>query len=205
MKKYLVLISLFLFSPLGAAGNLETGLEQLISKEAISQKIKETAAQIDELYKGQELTVIMVMKGAVFVAADLIREMKTPVTLEWMKASSYGANGMTQGELKLLGIENFDLTGKNVLVVDDIFDSGKTMSKIVEKLKEKNPKSLKSLVLVTKKIAREITYRADFSLFEIGNRFVVGYGLDYKEKYRNLPSVYAFVNDTPPLELAAGQ
>jgi hypoxanthine phosphoribosyltransferase len=199
--KYLILFSLFLTSFLRADDNIEL----LISPEAISQKIKETAAKLDEQYKNEELTVIMVMKGAVCVAADLIRELNVPVSLEYMKASSYGKNGANPGELRLIGIEELDLTGKNVLVVDDIFDSGKTMSKIAEKLQEKKPKSLRTLVLVTKKIPRETSYRADYSLFEIGNRFVVGYGLDYKEQYRNLPGVYAFVNDTPPVALATKQ
>lgn len=199
------LLALFLFLQTACFGApawvSEQNLEVLVSKEDIAKKVNEVAAKIDAEYSGQELEVIIVMKGGVCVASDLIRALQTPITLGYMKASSYGKNGASAGELKITGLEDLDLSGKNVLVVDDIFDSGNTMTQLVKKLEEAKPKSLKTLVLLSKKIPRKTQYRPDYVLFEIENRFVVGYGLDYKEYYRGLDSVYAFINDTPPLSL----
>ena len=140
----------------------------------------------------------MTLKGAICISADLIRHLKVPVQIEFIKASSYGQNGTERGALTIQGVEKLDLTSKNILVVDDIFDTGHTMSGIIAQLQERNPKSLKSLVLLQKKVPRQIAYLPDYSLFEIENRFVIGYGLDYKEYYRELPGIYAFINDTPP-------
>ncbi|HSX03552.1 MAG TPA: hypoxanthine phosphoribosyltransferase [Rhabdochlamydiaceae bacterium] len=168
-------------------------LELLISPEDIKEKIQQTAKKLDAEYDNEEVTVVMVMKGAVCLAADLIRELHVPAALEYMKASSYGGR-MDRGELKITGIDHLDLNGKNVLVVDDIFDSGATMEGVLAKLQEKNPKSLKSLVLLMKNVPHATTYRPDYVLFEIEDRFVIGYGLDFNEYYRGLPGVYAFKN-----------
>lgn len=192
--KTLTCMFLFLASLCCADDNLEL----LVSSEEIAQKITEAAAQIDREYQDQELTIIMVMKGAVCGAADLMRELHIPVTLEFIKASSYGNRGAVSGELIIKGLEMIDVANKNVLIVDDIFDSGKTMTALVARFKEMNPKSLKTFVVLAKEVPRNTTYYPDYVLFEIGNRFVVGYGLDYKEQYRNLPGIYAFINDTPP-------
>jgi hypoxanthine phosphoribosyltransferase len=173
-------------------------MDLLISPEEISQKVSEVAAVLNEDYRGEELTVLVTLKGAICISADLIRHLNVPVQIEFIKASSYGQNGTERGVLTIHGIEKLDLTSRNILVVDDIFDTGHTMSGIIDQLREKNPKSLKSLVLLQKKVPRQITYRPDYTLFEIENRFVIGYGLDYKEYYRELPGIYAFVNDTPP-------
>lgn len=173
-------------------------LELLIGPEEIAQKVSEVATQINKEYQDENLTIIMVMKGAVCVSADLIRELNIPFTLEYMKASSYGLRGATPEQVKITGIDNLDVTGKNLLVVDDIFDSGNTMTAIVSHLEKRNPKSLKTLVLLVKNVDRQTDYSPDYTMFNIENRFVVGYGLDYKEHYRGLPGVYAFVNDTPP-------
>lgn len=178
----------------------EGELELLIDPETIADRVRTTAAQINQAYEGQELTILMILKGAVCVTADLIRELQVPFKLEAIKASSYGENGTKRGSLKISGLDNLDLTGKHLLVVDDIFDSGHTMKTVVEQLEMKQPASVKSLVLLEKKIPRAISYRPDFALFAIENRFVVGYGLDYKELYRGLPGIYAFVNDLPPSE-----
>jgi hypoxanthine phosphoribosyltransferase len=172
-------------------------LELLIGPEEIAGKLKEVAAKIDEDYQGEELTVIVVMKGALCVSADLIRHLHVPSKIEYLKASSYGQRGTSRGELRITGLDAIELEGKHVLVVDDIFDSGHTMSGLISHLQNKNPKSLKSLVLLEKNIPRTVEYRPDYTLFSIENRFVVGYGLDYKEYYRGLPGIYAFVNDVP--------
>ncbi len=162
----------------------------LISKEQIAEKITEVAAQINREYAGQELTAIMVMKGAVCITADLIKKIEVPCKLDYVKASSYGQKGAKRGELTLVGLDGLDLEGKNILVIDDIFDSGHTMYTIVNLLNEKKPKSIKTLVLLTKDVPRTISYLPDYSLFTIENRFIVGYGLDYKEYYRGLEGIY---------------
>lgn len=168
-------------------------LEVLITPEKIHEKIKEIAVQIDKEFQNEELTIVMVMKGAICVSADLIRQLNTTTFLEYIKASSYGNNGANRGELKVIGLDKLDLESKNVLLVDDIFDSGTTMTSLVAQLKLKNPKKLKTLVLLMKKIPRETKYRPDYVLFDIDDHFVVGYGLDYKELYRGLPGIFAIV------------
>lgn len=190
MKKLAPLL-LFFSSVCSAYDNLEL----LIGPDAIEQRIAEVAAQINREY--DELTIIMVMKGAVCVTADLIRHLDVPFTLEYMRASSYGERGTMHGELKITGLEDLDLASKNVLIVDDIFDTGNTMTGIVEQIEKLNPKSLKTLVLLVKNVSRETAYRPDYVLFDIENRFVIGYGLDYKELYRGLRGIYAFINDDP--------
>lgn len=167
-------------------------LELLISQDEIKAKTAEVAKIIDKEFQGEELTIVMVMKGAICVAADLIRELKTPTVVEFVTASSYGQRGVNRGELMISGLDNIDLAGKNVLLVDDIFDSGHTITKIMAKLEQKNPKSLKSLVMLVKNVERDVTYVPDYVLFSIENQFVIGYGLDYKEFYRGLPGVYIF-------------
>lgn len=167
-------------------------MKLLISSEEIAAKISEVALQIDRDYQGKELTIVMVMKGAVCVTADLIRHIQTPFTLEYVKASSYGKNGTSRSELMVQGLNQLDLAGKEVLVVDDIFDTGHTMAALLSCIQEKKPKTLKSLVLLVKNVPRTINYLPDYTLFTIENHFLVGYGLDYKEYYRGLPGVYIY-------------
>ncbi|HSW72990.1 MAG TPA: hypoxanthine phosphoribosyltransferase [Chlamydiales bacterium] len=177
----------------------EEHLDLLIQPGAIEEKVQEVAIELNREYQGKKLTVLAVMKGGIFLASDLMRHLTMPFTLECIKASSYGQNGTTRGELTITGLDKIDLTGKDVLVIDDIFDSGHTMSGIVSKLAARNPNSVKTIVLVMKDVARSVNYRPDYTLFTIPNRFVVGYGLDYKEYFRGLPGVYAFKNDIPIL------
>lgn len=179
----------------------DDNFDLLLAPDVISQRISEVAAQIDSDYEGEELAVVLIMKGAFVVAADLVRQLHIPCTIEYVKASSYGKNGMKGGELYIDGIERLNLIGKNVLLVDDIFDTGKTMSTLVQKFQVLQPKSLKTLVLLVKDVTRTISYLPDYTMFNIKNRFVIGYGLDYKEYYRGLSGIYAFVNDTPPEDL----
>lgn len=168
-------------------------LELLISEQSIVSKISEAASALNAEYRGKELTVVMIMKGALCLVADLIRHLKVPCSVEFIQASSYGQRGTKRGELTILGLENMELAEKHVLVVDDIFDSGATLSEVVRRLETQGPKSLKSLVLLSKKVPRKTAYQPDHVLFEIEDRFVVGYGLDYKEHYRGLPGVYALM------------
>ena len=170
-------------------------LELLISQDQIAQKIAEAARQIDVDYLGQELVIVMVMKGALCLTADLIRTLKTLVTIEPVRASSYGQRGMSAGKLTIEGLSELDLSSKHVLLVDDIYDSGQTLSHLVSKIREKNPKTLKTLVLLSKNVKRNSTYAPDYVLFHIENLFVIGYGLDYKEHYRGLPDIYVLTEE----------
>lgn len=173
-------------------------MELLISAQEISTKIKEVAHTLDHDYQDKKLTVVMIMKGAICVTSDLIREINIPFELEYVKASSYGSNGMTGGKLTIQGLDDLILEGKDVLLVDDIFETGNTISGVMEEIKKKNPRSIKTLMLLLKDVPRKTDYRPDYVLFEIPDRFVIGYGLDYKEYYRGLPGIFAFINDEPP-------
>lgn len=165
-------------------------LERIISKEQIEEKIKEAARELEKEYAGKHVVFLCVMKGALFFTSDLLKEVRLPTSLEYMRASSYGENGAISGELTIEGLDRMDLEGKHVLILDDICDTGKTLTKILSELKKKNPASLKSMVLLSKNVRSEQEYHPDYVLFDIENRFVVGYGLDYKEYYRNLDSIY---------------
>lgn len=166
----------------------------MIKQSEITDAIKNTASSIDQKYQEQELTIILIMKGALCVASDLLKELNTDAKIDYICCSSYGENGMTPGNLYIDRLEKLDIEGKNVLIVDDIFDTGHTMYSVVQKLKEKNPKSIESLVLLSKGKEHPTGYKPEYILFEIEDKFVIGYGLDYKEKYRGLKDIYAYDN-----------
>jgi hypoxanthine phosphoribosyltransferase len=168
-----------------------TQLRPLIQKEEIAAKVRETAAQIKKDYAGKDLVIVMVLKGALCLVADLIRELDIPFDIEAVQCSSYGARGHVRGELQVIGADLIHIHNRDVLIVDDIFDSGHTMTTLFDTLKLQNPRSLKTCVLLYKKDVPKVTnYRPDYVLFDIDNFFVIGYGLDFKEKYRGLPGVY---------------
>lgn len=198
MKNTWIILALLLSTHLHCLA--DDHLELLISQEEIAERISETAARIDQDYEGQTVTLIMIMKGAICVTSDLIRKLHVPCTLQAITASSYGQNGVKSGTLTLSGLERLTLEGQNVIVIDDIFDTGKTMGSVMAAVQQKNPKSVKSMVLLLKSVPHVSSYVPEYSLFEITNRFVVGYGLDYKEFYRGLPGIYAFINDAPPAD-----
>lgn len=165
-------------------------LELLISEHTIKQRLHEIAKTLRADYFGEEVTFVIVMKGALLVAADLMRAVDFPVIVEAVTATSYGLKGTERGELVVNGIQNIETENKHVLIIDDVFDSGYTLSHIISAFKEKRCKSVKSLVLLAKQKARSMNYVPDYSLFEIGPAFVVGYGMDFKELYRNLPGIF---------------
>ena len=176
-----------------ASGNVlteEYSLEMLIDEQQISSKIKNVAAAIDREYHEQEVVIIGVLKGSVCIVADLMRQLNCLHSVEFIHCSSYGINGRTRGELTIKEIGQLQVEGKNVLIVDDIFDSGTTLTTVVNKIKEKKPKSIKSLVVLSKNRPRDISYVPNYVLFDIDDYFVVGYGLDYKESFRSLKSLY---------------
>lgn len=162
-----------------------------LSKDQIARRIQEIAGQIDQDYAGKEIVLIMVMKGALCLTADLIRAITIPCSLEYVQASSYGQNGSVSGDLKLRGIEELSLKDRHAIIIDDIFDTGNTMTQIKEELLLLQPASLKTLVLLLKNRPRSVSSVPDYVLFPIEDEFVIGYGLDYKELYRGLPGVYS--------------
>jgi hypoxanthine phosphoribosyltransferase len=177
----------------------ESYLEPLITQCEIEQKIVEVAKVINQDYAGKKLVIVANLKGAIVLAADLMRELTCPFSLEFITCSSYGMRGVSRGELTITGLDAIHCEGKDVLVIDDIFDSGATMSTVVKKMQEKNPASVKSLVLLEKNTKRRaVDYRPDYVLFQIDDYFVVGYGLDYEEYFRGLKGVYNLVLDKMP-------
>ena len=172
--------------------------EILISEEQIQNRIAELARAIEADYAGTDVLLVGVLKGAVMVMADLARELKIPVTMDWMAVSSYGSGTQSSGVVRILKDLDTDLSGRTVLIVEDIIDSGLTLSWLLSNLNSRGPASVEICTLLRKPEAARVDIDVKYVGFEIPNRFVVGYGLDYDEKYRNLrgvgilsPDVYA--------------
>ena len=160
----------------------------LCSEEQIAEKVKELAARIDCEYEGKNPLILCVLKGSFVFTADLVRAIKMPVQVEFIQVSSYG-NSSTSGCLKIKKDIDEDISGRHVIVVEDILDTGNTLSALMEMLKGRNPASLKMCALFDKPSRREKPIEADYSGFVVPNEFLVGYGLDFAEKYRDLPYV----------------
>lgn len=166
-------------------------IEPFITYEEVKERISQIAAKLEADYNREEIVIVMIMKGSLCLVVDLIRAISFPCTIEYMQASSYGIKGEHRGALQIKGIEALNLESKNVLLVDDIFDSGNTLSLAYLALAQKKPKSLKSLVLVSRNIPRSVDYQPDYVLFDIEeDGFIVGCGFDYKEYYRGLRDIY---------------
>ncbi len=163
-------------------------VKTLIEKEKIKQRIDEIANQISKDYNGEDITIICVLKGAAYFALDLSKKIKkSDVIMDFVKVSSYGKNQReTTGNINFKLDISENIEGKNVIIVEDIIDSGITLNYLYNYLNEKNPKTLKICVLLDKKERRVKPIKVDYTGFEIDNKFVLGYGLDYDEKYRNL-------------------
>lgn len=159
--------------------------EILISKEQIDERIQEVAKDINTRY--QDLTIVVVLKGGVMIGVDLLRHLTINTDIEFIRCKSY--QGIERGELTIEHFDELDLKGKDVLVVDDILDSGKTINSVMKAMATKGCRSLASLVLLEKLVPHVTEYRPDYCLFSIPDEFVVGYGLDYDEKYRGLPNI----------------
>ena len=161
----------------------------LISKERIAARITELGAQISEDYKGKDLLMVGALKGSVVFMSDLMRAVHSPVSIDFITVSSYGSGVNTSGVVKIVQDITNDITGRDVLIVEDILDTGTTLSKLTNLLLERGPKSLKLAALLEKPSRRTANIQADYVGFTIPNVFVVGYGLDFDELYRNLPYV----------------
>ena len=165
-------------------------LNVLINEKTLNNRIKEIAEEIENEYKNEEIVLVCILKGAVYFTVELSKNIKdSSVVLDFMKVSSYGEGTETTGNVELKVDLSTNIENKNVIIVEDIIDSGYTLNYLYDYLKSKNPKTLKICVLLDKKERREKTIDVDYTGFEIENKFVVGYGLDYADKYRNLPYV----------------
>jgi hypoxanthine phosphoribosyltransferase len=170
--------------------SLEHGVEQvLIDEETLQARIAELGEQISADYAGRDLLLLGVLKGAVFFMADLMRRLTVPCEIDFMAISSYGGATDSSGVVRILKDLDINIEGRNVLIVEDIIDSGLTLSYLVRTLEAREPASLEVCALLTKPERRQIDVDVRYTGFEIPNRFVIGYGLDFAERYRNLPYV----------------
>jgi hypoxanthine phosphoribosyltransferase len=172
--------------------------EVLIDADALRARIGELGEEISSYYAGQDLLLIGVLKGAVFFMADLMRHLSVPCEVDFMAISSYGAQTDSSGVVRILKDLDINIEGRNVLVVEDIIDSGLTLSYLMRNLESREPASLEVCALLTKPARREIEVPVRWVGFEIPNRFVIGYGLDFAERYRNLPYVGVLSDDLMP-------
>lgn len=161
----------------------------LISQEKVEERIKELAAQISKEYEGEEVLLICILKGSIFFTTELAKHISIPVKFDFMSVSSYGDATVSSGRVKIIKDLDDSIEGKNVIVIEDIIDSGRTLHHLLALLSVRGPKSLKLCTLLDKPDRREIDVDVDYTGFKIPDAFVVGYGLDYKQRYRNLPFV----------------
>jgi tRNA(Ile)-lysidine synthase len=185
--------------------------EILIPADRLQRRVAELAAEIDADYAGRDLLLVGVLKGAVMIMADLARAMRLPVEMDWMAVSSYGSGTKSSGVVRILKDLDTDISGRHVLIVEDIVDSGLTLSWLVGNLRSRRPASLRLCVLLRKPAAARMDVDVAYTGFDIANEFVVGYGLDYAERYRNLPFVGTLAphvyggEPAPEAGLAAGE
>ena len=163
----------------------------LFSQEELQTRIRELGAQLSEDYRGKTPTMVCILKGAIMFYTDLVRSMDIPLTMDFMAVSSYGNSTKSSGEVEIRKDLSTSIEGKHVVIVEDIVDSGFTLTYLTRLLNTRGAKSIKLCTLLDKPSRRApgITLRADYSGFAVGNEFVVGYGLDYAELYRNLPYI----------------
>ncbi|MFZ5644590.1 MAG: hypoxanthine phosphoribosyltransferase [Bacillota bacterium] len=163
--------------------------EILISEEEIARKVKELAEKISKDYQGKNILVVGIIKGAVVFLSDLIRNLTVPLNIDFMAVSSYGKASQSSGVVKILKDLDQSIEGRHVIVVEDIVDTGLTLKYMLENLKTRKPASLKICTLLDKPSRRKVDVTPDYNGFEIPDKFVVGYGLDYAEYYRNLRDI----------------
>ncbi len=174
--------------------------EILIDKDTLAARVAELGAEVSADYEGRDLLLIGVLKGAVFFMADLMRHLTVPCEVDFMAISSYGDSTDSSGIVRILKDLDINIEGRDVLVVEDIIDSGLTLSYLMRNLESREPASLEVCALLTKPERREIDVPVRYVGFEIPNRFVVGYGLDFAERYRNLPYVAVLSEDLIPAD-----
>lgn len=163
--------------------------EVLFSEKQLQSKIAELGAAITADYQGKDLLMVSILKGSVMVMADLMRAIDLPLQIDFMNVSSYGAGTETKGSVKILKDLDVDIKGKDLLIVEDILDSGVTLHNLINLLRQREPKSIEICTLFSKPARRQVEVDAKYVGYEIPDAFIVGYGLDYAEKYRNVPYV----------------
>lgn len=161
----------------------------MISEEEIAKKVKELGRQLTEEYKGKDLLIVGILKGCMLFLSDLVRAIDLPLTMDFMVVSSYGTTTKSSGVVRIIKDLEREIEGKHILIVEDIVDTGLTLSYLVENFKTRNPKSVKICSLLDKPDRRKAQVDIEYVGFKIPDEFVVGYGLDYGENYRNLPYV----------------
>lgn len=166
----------------------------LFSVDDIKDKVNDLGKQISKDYEGKNLVVVSLLRGSFIFAADLVRAIEVPTQIEFMTTASYGHGEESSGQVNIVDDIKDDIEGRDVLVVDDIMDSGLTMEKIIEHLKKKNPNSIKSCVMLDKPERRKTEITPDYVGFTIPDLFIVGYGLNYGDYYRNIPYIFSFVD-----------
>ena len=162
----------------------------LLTEEEVNKKISEVAAQINKDYEGKEVHLICILKGGVFFTCELAKRLTIPVSLDFMSVSSYGSDTKSSGVVKIIKDLDEPLEGKNVIIVEDIIDSGRTLAYLIKVLKQRNPKNIELCTLLDKperRVKKQVQVK--YTCFTIPDEFVVGYGLDYDQKYRNLPYI----------------
>lgn len=164
-------------------------IKVMLSEQEVDAKICELGKQISEDYAGKQVHLVCVLKGGSFFMCELAKRITVPVSLDFMSVSSYGSETKSSGVVKIVKDLDEPLTGKNVIVVEDIVDSGRTLSYLMEMLKDRGPESLRLCTLLDKPDRRVIDVHVDYTGFQIPDEFVVGYGLDYDQRYRNLPYI----------------
>lgn len=164
-------------------------VEVLLTEEEVDAKIQELGDQISKDYAGKQVHLVCVLKGGVFFLCELAKRITVPVSLDFMSVSSYGSDTKSSGVVKIVKDLDESLQGKDVIVVEDIVDSGRTLSYLLEMLRDRKPNSLRLCTLLDKPERRVIEVPVDYTAFQIPDEFVVGYGLDYDQRYRNLPYI----------------
>ena len=164
-------------------------IKELFSEEAVDARIRELGEQISKDYAGKEVHLICVLKGGSFFMCELAKRITVPVSLDFMSVSSYGGDTKSSGVVRIVKDLDEPLQGKHVLVVEDIVDSGRTLSYLLDMLRDRGPEDVKLCTLLDKPDRRVVDVKVDYTGFEIPDKFVVGYGLDYDQKYRNLPYI----------------
>ena len=169
--------------------------ELLVEQDALQERVRELGAQISHDYAGRDLVLVCVLKGAVFFLSDLMRAIEIPCEVDFMAVASYGSATDSSGVVRILKDLDTVIEGRDVLIVEDIVDSGLTLSYLMRNLRGRNPASLEVCALLTKPERRKVELPARYIGFEIPDRFAIGYGLDHAERYRNLPFVAALLQD----------
>jgi len=170
-------------------------IKVLIDEAALKKKVKELGAQLTEDYRDKDPVIISVLRGSFIFVADLCRELKMPVVFDFMAVSSYGNSKASSGIVRITKDLEFSIEDREVLIVEDIVDSGRTLNYLIKNLIARSPKNIEICALLDKNVPRKVENKVKYKGFDIPNKFVVGYGLDYDEKYRNIPFIGCIENE----------